>query len=387
MFRAFDLLASVQRREPGTVIRLGLSTFCCLICTTFFSVSAQGAGRIILRNTKIYRDPVVVKMDQDGVVLKGGVTLTWDLIERGTIGDKQADFNRLLKDLGLNLYRIRQRMEVGDYKGLLDYANKVYPRFRGRTSDTAYMVCQALMWSRIANGQRELAVEPFLQAFELQRHAKKGRKLPGRRTLKVDARTGISSEILPVWFDAAAAKKCLPRVAATIGKMKRPVPEGIRIYYGTLALSAGDASAGLQALNNIAKLTPLLSQFRQISLAQHEIATKKPGAALSRLRSENEKYAPGARALAWYWLGLSQLDHSSATVKQEGLLFLMRIPAIEGRRHPELAAAALYRSMKSFLKAKDAIGASAVRKELLSRYGQTFFAMKLKKELSPKRDN
>ena len=245
MFQASNRLVTAQSRQPGNSRTLGVfsssavlmafAVVCCLPAST-----AIAAGRIILRNTKIYRNPVIVKMDQDGVALQGGTTLTWDVIESGKLDAKQAEFDGFLKDLGNNLFRIRQRMEVGDYKGLLMHAEKVYARYRGRSSDTALMVCHALMWSRLSHGQREMAVEPYLQAFELVRTSKR-KGPPGRRALRVDMKTGISEEILPVWFDAAAAKKSLPAVVKTIAKMKKPVPEGIRIYYGTLALAAGDS--------------------------------------------------------------------------------------------------------------------------------------------------
>ena len=98
--------------------------------------------------------------------LDDGSVMEWDRIEQGRVSDEQqARFDAMLNELGSHLYRIRQRLSISDYRGLLPHAEAVYERYAGRRSETAYMVFQALMWSRLAVGQREAALAAVLGVF------------------------------------------------------------------------------------------------------------------------------------------------------------------------------------------------------------------------------
>ncbi len=170
--------------------------------------AVSGADRIILRNLKIISNKTVASFDEDGIRLSDGQMLGWHDIERAKVAeDKQAAFDTMLDELGNHLYRIRQRMVAGDYEGLVSHAEAVHTRYIGRTSDTAYTVMQALMWGKLAVGQREAALAPYLRCYDiLRRRGKLRLPIPGERRLVFDARTATTRDIAPVWFDAAAAK-------------------------------------------------------------------------------------------------------------------------------------------------------------------------------------
>ena len=176
------------------------------------------ADRIILRNLDVISDQQVVSFNADGVRLADDRVITFDLIESGRVSAaQQADFDQILKQLGSHLYRIRRRLETGDYAGLLQHAEAIYPTYAERTSATAYMVFQALMWGRLAAGQREAALEPYLRCYEYLRVSNKtgdSIALPGRRRLRVDMQTGLSSELPPLWFDVQQARQQLQPVGA-----------------------------------------------------------------------------------------------------------------------------------------------------------------------------
>jgi hypothetical protein len=146
--------------------------FVAIAFVLFGTAAPACADRIVLRNLTVISDKTVAAFDEDGVRLAGGGVVTWDEIERATVAaDKQAAFDAMLAELGTHLYRIRQRLTVGDYEGLLSHAEAVYPRYRTRRSETAYMVCQAVMWGRLAARRREEAVEPYWRCYELLRRA------------------------------------------------------------------------------------------------------------------------------------------------------------------------------------------------------------------------
>ena len=145
-----------------------------LLASLTLANSAHSADRLILRNLDILIDRTVTALDEDGLRLdspqkNGRDRLTWDEVERGVVTLDQARFDALLKELGPPLYRIRQRLKIGDYEALSEPAELLYPRYASRQGPTAYMVCQATMWSRMALNRREAAVEPYLRCYELLR--------------------------------------------------------------------------------------------------------------------------------------------------------------------------------------------------------------------------
>ena len=143
--------------------------------------TAAGADRIILRNLKTIADKTVTSFDEDGIRLNDKKILGWHEIEKAKVSpDVQAAFDKMLGELGGHLYRIRQRLNVGDYEGLLPHAEAIHGSYVGRTSDTAYTVFQALMWGRLAVGQREAALGPYLRCYDiLARRGKSEIRLPG----------------------------------------------------------------------------------------------------------------------------------------------------------------------------------------------------------------
>ena len=342
--------------------------------------SASAADRIVLRNLDVIAGRTVTAFDEDGVRLDDGSVLTWDAIERARIGpERQAAFDQMLESLGTHLYRIRQRLAVGDYRGILPHAEAVYARYIGRRSSTAYMVFQGLMWARIAAGRREAAVEPYLRCYEYLRSARAGKiALPGKRRLAFDRETGMTPELPPVWFDPQAARAALPGVYRAVADMAPPRPGGTRVYYGTLALAAGERKQALEVLSGIADQRGPLAELRAIAMAQAEVLAGAPGPAVRTLAADHAHFSPDNRPLAVYWLGMAKLAASDPGTRREGILELLRLPAVYGERFPELAAAALYQAMLAFDAAGERASRDAVRRELLERYGQTYHAAKWK---------
>lgn len=336
---------------------------------------ADAADRIVLRNLKIITDQTVVGFDEDGVRLADATMIGWDEIERATIAsERQAEFNRWLTELGEPLFRVGQRLRVGDYAGALPHAEALAPRYRGRTSDTAYLVAQSLMWGRLSAGQREAALVPYLECYDILR--KRGTtqiKLPGERRLNFDPRTALTPELAPVWFDHEAAKAALPDVLQTVRAMKER-PEGAYLYFASLALAAGDEAAAERVLQGMRGSESEITELREILTAQREVLGPDPAAGVNRLRKLIPLVGPKHQALAWYWLGRGALRLPDHPTRQQGVLDLLRIPALWGRSQPELSAAALYEASRALNDLSDLRGSVAVRGELLSEYGNSYHA-------------
>jgi hypothetical protein len=338
------------------------------------------ADRIVLRNLDVVDGPTVTAVDEDGVQLDNGTLITWDRIERGRVGESyQAGFDQLLGELGADLYRIRQRLSVGDYEGVLPQAEALEGRYVGRRSDTAYLVFQALMWSRVAVGRREAALAAYLRCFDLlSEAARTGRtvEVPGTRRLQFDPQTGFTPELAPVWFDQSAAAEALPSVGRAISDMVTPPPPAARVYYATLAVAAGvpekaeSARAGLAAHPALAALVEA-----QLLLVQGDA-----GRAAHVLEPHLPTFGSDLRSVALYSLGRARVADADTARQREGLLQLLTLPAAYGASEPELAAAALYVALHTLADRGDATGSIALRRELLDRYGTTWHARRLRAE-------
>jgi hypothetical protein len=357
------------------VVRLPLGA--AAIANLFFLAPALAADRLILRNLEIITDRAVLSLDEDGIVLNaagpgGSDRLMWSQIERGKIALDQQRFDQLLGELGLPLYRIGQRLKVGDYEALAEPAELLYPRFSQRKSQTAYLVCQATMWSRLAAGRREEAVEPYLRCFELLRSgAARSASLPGSRRLQADPATAVSPELVPVWFDAAAASSALPGLQEVIRAMSQPRPQGVYIYYVSLALAAGDQAEAERVMGSLRGESAAIAAWRDLLSAQQEMIAGAPGAAVRRLRTASGELPQAGHLAALYWLGLADAQSSDETACRDGILALLTLPAAYGDEQPELAAAGLYHAAAALAKLKDERGAAALRNELTTRYAGT----------------
>ena len=342
-------------------------------------VSAAPADRIVLRNLDVIDTRTVTSLDEDGVLLDDGTRISWDRIERGRVAnEQQARFDQLLAEIGGDLYRVRQRMAVGDWAGLLPHAEALEARFVGRRSETAYLVFQALMWARLATGKREAALAPYLRVLACQQEAAAAGKtleLPGERRMTVAPQTGFASDLSPVWFDVEAARQALPAVAAAISELKAP-PPAARGYYATLAIAAGTPEKAEQALAGLQDFPAL----RAIVDVQRQLPQGVPAATLALLAEQLPQIGRELRPVALYWLGRARIALPELAVRQEGLLNLLELPALYGQQEPELAAAGLYEAWQTLSALGDTKGSIAVRRELLDRYPSTWHARKLQAE-------
>jgi hypothetical protein len=344
------------------------------------SAAAAAADRIVLRDLTILSDRTVVEFDPDGVRLDDDRVLGWDEIEKAKIDpQRQAEFDRLLGDLGNHLYRIRRRLTDGDYRGLLPHAEAVHEHYVNRESSTAYMVVQSLMWGRLAAGERERALAPYLWCLEhLRRQPADGQSLPGQRRLRFDRRTGMTPELLPVWFDHQAAREVLPEARQAAGRMRAPRLQGVYLYVATLALGAEDRAFADRVLKVADFSDPQMAELREIVRAQEAVVAGDSAAAVAQLTDNWQSISEANQPMAIFWLGRAKIASPSVESRSEGLLHLMRIAALYGAQYSELAGAALYYSWQTLTDMQDARGSVAVRRELLDRYGHTHFAAELR---------
>jgi hypothetical protein len=240
------------------------------------------------------------------------------------------------------------------------------------------MVFLSLMWGRLAAGRREAAVEPYLRCYwQLRSGAVTSPDAPGQRRLRFDAETALSPELVPVWFDGDAAREAMPGVLRAVAEMKRPCPDGARIYYATLALAAGQGDEAERVLSGASGERPATAEWLVIARAQREVLEGRSGPAVAQLESAIHGFSKANQPAALYWLGMSKTARQEAPTRREGVLHLLYLPALYGKEQPELAGAGLFHAMVALDKLGDPRGSMAVRKELLLRYAHTVHAARV----------
>lgn len=377
--------------------RFPLSAFCwrLFLAISMACIPAGAEDRILLRDFTVLREPGVTSLSADGVVLArerpgGGKRVGWEEIERIKVADEalQAEADDLREKIGDPLYRLRVRLEVGDYAGLLEPSQSLEATFHDQRSPSALLVHQSLVWGHLAQGQREQAVAPWLRAYEIlrTRSAKLG-DLPGPRKPQIDAAHALLGELELVWFDAEAARAALPDAKAALETLAEPVPPGARLYVASLALTAGELETATGYLRETEESIPV----QQVLMAQHDLLEKRGPQALARLQNvlvrldqadvSKTNASTGSRPLALYWLGRARLASDDTAMRREGLLTLMQIPALEGNRSPELAAAALFEVAEAYPEDKPL--QARLYEEIRNRFPATWHARKLRAAARP----
>ena len=166
-----------------------------------------------------------------------------------------------------------------------------------------------------------------------------------------------------------------------ISGMASPRPAATRVYYATLALAAGETDKAVQALGGLEGLP----QLKSIVEAQMQLSRGEVDGAVESLQRQRSQFPRDLQPLALYWLGQARLAGVNTDGRQEGLLDLLRIPALYGTRAAGTGGGGLYLAMQALAESGDVKGSIAIRRELLDRYGQTWHAQKLRQRRTRKR--
>lgn len=343
-----------------------------LVVLLLASHAAAAEDQLVIRPKLTLRDKKVQAFDVDGVRLEGGTVIGWEEIESGRLSRDQERFEKLLAALGDKSFRLGRALRTGDYASAVAPAEELYPSYTGRRSKAAYLVAQGLMWGRIAEGHREAAVEPYLQALEILRGSKEKPAPPGGRRLVVDLATGLCPELVPYFSDAQAAQEALPGVKRARESLARPTPSGLGLYVAALHGAAGNAAEAEAELAAVADTPRDLGEFKAIL----RVSLGRAGgrrADRDALESIAQGGLPASRPLARLVLGKAMIGSAEEAERRDGLIQLLHVPALFGEAQPELAAEALELSARTLAELGDA-EADLLGKELQRKYAGTVAA-------------
>jgi hypothetical protein len=238
------------------------------------------------------------------------------------------------------------------------------------------MVAQALMWARLVHQQREAALEPYLICLDIQRLDHSRAVVPGSRRMHWDSTTGLTPELMPLWFDRTAAASALPRVKEVLTTFTKPVPPGAFVYATALAHTAGDRNAAALYHSLIGDSPRAIADLGQILKAQQQVALGEPALALSALETLLGTALDTNKPLIQYTIGLARSKVSDAANKKDAALDFLAVAALHGDE-PELAAASLDHARRILAGLNDAAAADKLGAELRDHFPNTYFGSRL----------
>jgi len=354
-----------------------------VICLASGCVSVSNGDELVLRDLTEYSGVTIESFDQEGITFtkqqtassfgRGRQVVGWDEVESATTSEvQQGLFDRMLSELGDPLFRIHRRLLAGDYYGLDAPSEKVFDRYRNGNSKQSYIVCQAAMWGRLANGNPEGALEAYLLCLRYARTMPVYiAQVPGDRRFQYYPSTGMTDDLLPLFVDQKRAAKYLPRVVEIVEEMEdiEMPPLGIYGYVSALAIAANQP---VEAEKWRIKIDSPRTEFQHLSdllQAQKLLAMDENEQVVGKLKDIVIDLNSTVRPVAYYLLGIA--ESRSTDQQEQGVLDLLHVPALYGRMHPELSAASLVEVHKLLLKSEQKSQAEEIEKHLRFFYDDT----------------
>lgn len=358
-----------------------------IVCVLGTVSCSFGQSPIVLRDLTLIRGATVVEFDNAIISLSNGQKLGWDEILQAEVApERQTEFNRLIKEIGLPRMRLKTRIKNGDWIGAGEIAE---PMFESNSSgadpdlsiDDEYLISLATMRVRLGRGQRARAIWPFIQSSMLQSEINETTsRLVGEDRLTAPiVRRFLSDEILPVWLGQPELTQIADRLTKLLESQPDPRP-GIMVYLASMQIELGRGKAAEQTMQQLASVNdPQIVAWTIVLKSRIKLREEDLIGAQAILESGADDMVGTARIAALYYRGfcvdLDAAEDASETVdidRAKAMLALLRIPALYGDAYPDLAAAALFRCAElAKLRHRD-VDEQKLRDELLKRFPRTY---------------
>lgn len=337
--------------------------------------------RLILRDLTIIETDAL-QFDADEVVDGDGNSYDWDQIHSAVLNDgRQQEFDRLLRDFGVPLFRVRHRLANQDLSSLSEVVEPLYRTQRGNEVTAAnrrnrYLLSLAAFRSRLADGNPANALIPFIEACEIRSSqlANELNGIPEIQDVDLSAdevRNQFTPLLPPIWFDVEAARRSGQELNALVAKDLTQSTDGTLIYLASLSLAAGDTESAVEALDELSlRSGHLVETWLPILRVEMEIGKIVKGPATDALRKSHRRLQGPERAVANYLLALQIGDNPDDF--DSAILDLLYIPANHGSSLKSLSAAALHQAALISTRGKKIKEADLIKSELLKNYQNTY---------------
>lgn len=321
--------------------------------------SLHAQNTIVLRDLTLIENVRIESINIDGLVLAGGLRYSWADILQGNVGDQQVEFDSALTNIGLPLFRIRSRMENGNFAELQPMTASLVSQIGTSQGRTAYITWAAAFHDQLTRGNREAAVVPLLKLLSIRDKAGDLSELETRLGLQF-GEDGICLNLLPIWFDDDAAADAL------LNFQDGPWDAASKVYLRSLQNEVPSWGNSMRFHDENSAWLPVLS-------AQSSLFTGNYQEVIETLGNSELKLNPSQRAIALYYLGQAlraARPENPDAVDNRWKLTLLQIPAEFQSRFPELSAAAIFQVIDGCKASTDEL--DSLRGELTGRFSNTF---------------
>ena len=342
--------------------------------------SATAQYKIVLRSLEEV-EANSFDFDDQQISTDDGRHYYWDQVFSGEVApNQQAEFERLLRDIGMPLFRIRHRMLIQDSRSLqvAEHLNQKYSGIKATRENcrTKFIISLATFCHAHGESKRQQAMIPL---FEMARLIKsfpvlKSEKLPKGLTVG-EIEQCLTSMLVPIWFDQQNASSTLAQTRTRFETLLEDWSDGELIYLASLGIAAKD-EFGMNCLAELGnRSSTIVKSWRPILLAYQESYETRPGQHIDALKRKAENWNGPQRAVAQYLLG-----RASGTFDKRfdaGILQLLFIPANYGEQLPHLSAASLFEAAELAQQAGNVAEAELLKSELRNSYPYSQHAKRL----------
>ena len=374
-----------------------------------------GQTPIVLRDLTLIRGKTISAFDRNSITLSDGSTLQWDQVLKATLPDeaatggdpseaqtqRQSQFDAFVKQIGLPMFRLKTRIQQGDWAGAGKIAEPIFDSAMAGTftfpnANAEYLVCLATMKSRAGQGSRARnragAVLPFLRACLIQAKIdQKTLELSGTARIAEKSPDGISPDLLPIWFDIDQVRTAAKQIAKLDSELRKsdsgaPTSQtALAIYLASMQIELGQNELANTNLNRLgSNPNPSATAWSTVLRARMLQKAGDHVKAQAMLDRNSQSLIGDARPVAIYYRGLSEFEIHDTKLKERPLnsaldielskssLMLMRLPALYGESNPEIAAAGLYQVAEIAKLRGQSRQSEKLFRELLQRYPRTY---------------
>lgn len=330
-----------------------------------------GQANVVLRDLTLISDRTINSFDQNAVRLSDGSELSWDQILRGHVAvDQQGKFDRYVRDIGLPLFQMKQRIRLRDWTRLNEIADLLFVQYSGEDSTIGKTVCLASAKGKLETGERAAAVLPFLMAT-VKQSTLSDETLGAMGYQPDELEIGVSVQLLPVWFDLDLAKVQRQALMAFAAELGDKFPEGGFVYLASFSLALEEFEEAKRFANQISGSHETLLQWRQLLLSEVDRRTRVDLHRVNRFQVDAKTPAE-VRAASRYFDAIAAEKSMQEGNPLPVLLEHMKVAALWGEQFPNLSSAAMYRAVRLAKSAEMSKEAETISKELLSRYSKSY---------------
>jgi len=284
---------------------------------------------------------IITRIDAAGVTMRGVTTtdtesiIPWHLV-RDVDSEDFDDAWKRYAPVAEQIWRGVIRIQRGDPILAEPLFERLFEQYRGQASETALVVAEGLLRSRLARAANELAVVPWLEAARLHHAGVKTQAFADVSTV-IDATTLLCPNLPPAWPRSSRLQRLRDELTAYDAQGDQVIAALAHQYLSFVNLALSSAAEPHDASRPEHPGVTLLADV--FAVYQREI--QAASATIDRAMRKASDWPVWAQAWMRYHLGHALLNQKDQPSRDLGLVQLAYAPARFRYTQPYLAGLAL----------------------------------------------